>query len=207
MTAAAADFAALIEPVATRLLGEPNRKLSSKTELNSAAAARCRSISARACSSIMRRRGRWHARSDRARKGLDKAGCVQWLVEERLVQRRGPRAQAAHRRDLSLRWRRRRAPVRGRAVRAEGFASARLDPAKRGEWLWSTRGVRQVPYRLPELIEALSLGHLVVVEGERDADRLLAIGVPATRNAGGRANGSRSSAGLRRRQRRHHSRP
>lgn len=46
--------------------------------------------------------------------------------------------------------------------------------------------MRQVPYRLPELIEAVALGKTVfVVEGERDVDRLAALSVPATTNAGG----------------------
>jgi hypothetical protein len=59
-------------------------------------------------------------------------------------------------------------------------------PDAGGAWNWSIKGVRQVPYRLPELIEAASQGGLVfVVEGEKDADALAALGVVATCNAGG----------------------
>jgi len=49
-------------------------------------------------------------------------------------------------------------------------------------------GVRLVPYRLPELIEAVASNHVVfVVEGEKDADNLSAIGIAATTNPiGGR---------------------
>lgn len=48
---------------------------------------------------------------------------------------------------------------------------------------WSIKGIRIVPYRLPELIEDLAGGHVVVVvEGEKDVDRLREFGVPATCN-------------------------
>ena len=53
-------------------------------------------------------------------------------------------------------------------------------------WVWSVKGVRQVPFRLPELIEALTLEHrLFVVEGEKDVLTLARHGIPATCNAGG----------------------
>jgi hypothetical protein len=46
--------------------------------------------------------------------------------------------------------------------------------------------VRQVAYRLPDLIEAISCGHpLFIVEGEKDVENLRKLGVPATTNAGG----------------------
>jgi hypothetical protein len=59
------------------------------------------------------------------------------------------------------------------------------DKVKDG-WVWSVKGVRQVPYRLPELIEALAAERrIVVVEGEQDVDRLAKWNVVATCNAGG----------------------
>jgi hypothetical protein len=53
---------------------------------------------------------------------------------------------------------------------------------RRADGTWSMQGVERVPYRLPELLAAKGI---VVVEGEKDADRLAAIGIPATCNAGG----------------------
>lgn len=48
---------------------------------------------------------------------------------------------------------------------------------------WSIKGVRIVPYRLPELLADIALGHSVfVVEGEKDVDNLRRRGVPATCN-------------------------
>lgn len=52
-------------------------------------------------------------------------------------------------------------------------------------WVWRN-DVEQVPYRLPELLEAIADERTVfVVEGEKDVDNLWAMGVPATCNAGG----------------------
>lgn len=50
----------------------------------------------------------------------------------------------------------------------------------------SLGGIRRVPYRLPELIAARDRGETVyVVEGEKDADNLAALGYAATTNSGG----------------------
>lgn len=47
-------------------------------------------------------------------------------------------------------------------------------PARRREedgWRWGLEGVRRVPYKLPQLIEAVAEGKwIVIVEGEKDAD-------------------------------------
>lgn len=59
------------------------------------------------------------------------------------------------------------------------------DKIKHG-WVYAVRGIRHVPYRLPELMEAIANGHTVfVVEGEKDADNLAKQGVIATTNPGG----------------------
>ncbi len=58
-------------------------------------------------------------------------------------------------------------------------------PADGGGWNWSVKGVRQVPYRLPELVAAEATEPVFVVEGEKDVDRLAGLGVVATCNAGG----------------------
>jgi hypothetical protein len=61
----------------------------------------------------------------------------------------------------------------------KGFAQRRPDGG--GGWIWDLKNVRRVLYRLPELIEALSLEKSVfIVEGEKDVDALWALGVPAT---------------------------
>lgn len=59
-------------------------------------------------------------------------------------------------------------------------------PDGRGGWIWSTKGVRRVLYRLPEVIAAVPTGqNIYVVEGEKHADRLRKDGLVATTNAAG----------------------
>ena len=55
----------------------------------------------------------------------------------------------------------------------------------RGGWTWNTKGTRRVLYRLPELLVADPGAWVFVVEGEKDADNLAALGLVATCNAGG----------------------
>ena len=56
----------------------------------------------------------------------------------------------------------------------------------KGGWVWSTKGVRQVPYRLREVIEAIRNGRrFFIVEGEKDVESLRALGAIATCNIGG----------------------
>ena len=59
-------------------------------------------------------------------------------------------------------------------------------PDGRGGWEWRLDGVRRVLYRLPELLEAIAAERRIyLVEGEKDADRLWALGLAATTNVGG----------------------
>lgn len=59
-------------------------------------------------------------------------------------------------------------------------------PDGKGGWDWSTKGVRQVPYRLPELQESVAQGLIIfITEGEKAADKLIDLGIPATTNARG----------------------
>ncbi|HYH85832.1 MAG TPA: AAA family ATPase [Pyrinomonadaceae bacterium] len=52
-------------------------------------------------------------------------------------------------------------------------------------WVHKLDGVRRVPYRLPELLAADPEQLVFIVEGEKDADRLAALGLVATTKAGG----------------------
>ena len=91
-------------------------------------------------------------------------------------ERRLPRAHAETERrrqrpdrcDIRLCRRVRRVRLLGRALRAEAFHSA---PSRRERRVGipNLRGVTQVPYRLPELVEAISQEHVIlIVEGEKD---------------------------------------
>src|SRR5262245_36241089 len=59
-------------------------------------------------------------------------------------------------------------------------------PNGTGGWTWRLGKTRRVLYRLPEVRDAVADERLViVVEGEKDADNLLKLGLTATCNAGG----------------------
>jgi putative DNA primase/helicase len=59
-----------------------------------------------------------------------------------------------------------------------------FEASSRDGWVWNVEGVEKVPYRLPELL-ARPRDPVCVVEGEKDADALRALGWLATTNAGG----------------------
>lgn len=76
--------------------------------------------------------------------------------------------------------------ISGDGKPAKTYRQRRPDDSARDGWNWSTKGVQMVPYRLPELMAAIRAGETVfVVEGEKAADRLIAEGIPATTNARG----------------------
>jgi putative DNA primase/helicase len=70
-------------------------------------------------------------------------------------------------------------------VRLEPKSFRQRRPNGKDQWIWNVKDVTQVPYRLPDFIERDSV---VIVEGEKDADRIWFLGIPATCNAGGAGN-------------------
>ena len=74
-------------------------------------------------------------------------------------------------------------PARGRD---KTFTQRRRDPDNPRRWIYSLGDCPRPPYRLPEVRAAVDDGRLVfVVEGEKDADCLAALGFVATTNDGG----------------------
>lgn len=66
------------------------------------------------------------------------------------------------------------------------FRQRRPDPDKPGAWLWDTKGVRRVLYRLPAIRVAVASGlPIVLCEGEKDVHALVAHGFEATTMCGG----------------------
>lgn len=63
----------------------------------------------------------------------------------------------------------------------KGFSQRVPDAAQKGGYRWSIKGVRPLIYRLPQVIDAIAKGHTVfVVEGEKDAETMAALGAAAT---------------------------
>ena len=71
-------------------------------------------------------------------------------------------------------------------VRYEPKTFRQRRPDGPDRWHWSVKDARQVPYRLPELIEDIAQHHtIIIVEGEKDVNNLRQRGIAATCNAGG----------------------
>ena len=62
------------------------------------------------------------------------------------------------------------------------FRQCRPDPNEPGKWIHSVKGLPQIPYRLPELMQS---DYVIIVEGEKDADELTRFGLTATCNPQG----------------------
>ena len=66
------------------------------------------------------------------------------------------------------------------------FRQRQPDPAHPGQYLWHTQGINKPLYHLPYVAQAIAQHQPVyLVEGEKDADALHALGCVATTNAGG----------------------
>lgn len=69
-----------------------------------------------------------------------------------------------------------------RFSRLDGTKTFRLRrPDGQGGWIWSLGETQRVLYGLPALLQAIAAGRTIyIVEGEKDADRLLSLGLSAT---------------------------
>ena len=68
----------------------------------------------------------------------------------------------------------------------KAFRQRRPDPKTPGGWIWNLEGVEPVLYHLPQVLAAIQRGEpIYVVEGEKDAEALQALGLTATCNAMG----------------------
>ena len=71
-------------------------------------------------------------------------------------------------------------------VRLVGKKFSQRRPDGSGGVIWDLKGVRPVPFHLPELLEAIANGTTIfVTEGEKDVCTLAALGITATCNNGG----------------------
>jgi putative DNA primase/helicase len=70
-------------------------------------------------------------------------------------------------------------------VRLESKDFRQRRPNGTGSWIWKLGDARRVLYRLPELLAADRNETVWIVEGEKDADAVAALGLVATTNPGG----------------------
>jgi putative DNA primase/helicase len=63
------------------------------------------------------------------------------------------------------------------------FRQRRPDPANPGDYIWNLKGIEPVLYNLPTVLAAIQRGETIyLVEGEKDADTVQALGLTATTN-------------------------
>ncbi len=65
------------------------------------------------------------------------------------------------------------------------FRQRQPDPDKQGKWIWNLKGVKPVPYRLPQVLKSKASETIFVCEGEKDCDAVVKLGLQATCNSGG----------------------
>ena len=183
-----AEFAPIMGPLAKHLFGEPNRAFSSANEWR---------YGARGSLSIDLTAGRWFDHE------AGEGGGVLDLVERELKLSGPARLEWLKQHDFLYDTHEgnvglpqvRPSIVATYDYRDENnmllFQVVRFDPKdfrqRRLEgagWTWSVKGVRRVPYRLPELLEAEDRV-VFIVEGEKSVDWLRSLGIPATCSPGG----------------------
>lgn len=198
------DFGRYMRSVAIELLGEPNSRLSSKEELR---------FGANGSVAVDLKAGTYYNFEEEKGGGVldliawktggnPNGAAVEWLRSAGFdvgdeVTSRSSRSNET--------------PAKGKIVATYDYVDeageilfqvVRLEPktfrqrrkARQGDdpnkvkdgWVWSVKGVRQVPYRLPDLAEAIAMERpIFVVEGEKDVESLAGLGITATCNAMG----------------------
>ncbi len=184
------DFADLLEPVARRLLGEPNRKLSNDRELRFGANG---SLKANIAGP---KKGTWYSHEDQSgggvldliiqEKGGDRKAAVEWLQAEIGNAPTDTGSGKDLRIAMTYDYESPDGQLLYQVVRMQPKQFRQRRPDDNGGWHWNIKGVSPVPYRLPELIEDITQDRTVyIVEGEKDVDSLRDLTIPATCNSGG----------------------
>jgi hypothetical protein len=195
------DFPNLMESVALHLLGEPNRKLSNPQKLR---------WGNHGSMSVDPVKGTFYDHEVKKGGGVldliehilgcDRAAAMGWLQDNGFVSARRHVPGRESRQSAP-----RSAPTRSlktvaatydytdedgalqfQVVRYKPKEFRQRRPLENGQWAWNLDGVRRVLYRLPELIEAVAAGHIILIpEGEKDCDNVRSLGFAATNCAGG----------------------
>lgn len=177
--------------VAERLLGEPNARLSSQTEL------RFGSNGSLRVSIGGPNKGTWRNHEEQVGGGVldlvahqlggDRRAALDWLKAEFPDFAGAPEERAGKSKIVATYpYYDELGELLFEVVRMEPKTFRQRQPDGRGGWVWNLKGVRPVPYHLSEIGEAIALGKTVfIAEGEKDVDALWAAGIPATCNPAG----------------------
>ncbi|WP_259695913.1 toprim domain-containing protein [Pseudomonas frederiksbergensis] len=192
--AGSAWLKSMIGPVARYLLGEPNAAMSKPTEFR---------FGAHGSLSVDLEKGVWHSHEDGRGGGVldliawktgitSRAEQMGWLEQHGLKEKQpapcpeSPDVLPASRRmSACYDYTDEDGHVLYQVVRFEPKDFRQRHPDGNGGWVWSVKGVRQVPFHLPQLLGAPWDTPVFVVEGEKDVLRLESLGLVATCNTGG----------------------
>ncbi len=172
------------------LLGEPNRVLSTRSQL------RYGSRGSLAMEIAGNKMGEWYDHENKIgggildlvqwKTGLSDGEAAKWLTSQLglpIEVKCGP--QPRRRIVATYDYRDEAGELIFQVVRYKPKDFRQRRPDGNGGWDWHVKGVRQVPYRLFELRKGKTGAPLLIVEGEKDVDRLAGLGFVATCNAGG----------------------
>lgn len=186
--AIAEQLNAQIEEVAKRLLGEPNRALSTRAQLrfgrNGSVAVELDGNKRGQRFDHENKLGGGALDLVRRCTGLSGRAAAEWAATGFGVAAEQPLRPRRRRIAAAYDYRDETGVLLFQVVRYAPKTFRQRRPDGNGGWSWRVRGIRQVPYRLPELCAAGD-APVFVVEGEKDADRLASLGFVATCNAGG----------------------
>jgi putative DNA primase/helicase len=179
-----------IETIARALLGEPNRQLSTRQQLRFGSNGSVSvEITGPKC-------GQWYDHEAQqgggpwklltVKGGMANGAVVEWLRSKLGIEI--PYAsQGARDPVVTYDYRDERGDLLYQVCRFEPKDFRFRRPDGKGGWIWSIKGLRRVPYRLPDLLAAPADCLVFIVEGEKDTDRLASLGLVATCNPGGAA--------------------
>ena len=184
----ATEFAQIIGPLAQSFFGEPNREMSSAAELR---------YGSHGSFSVDLRNGTWYDHEVEEGGGvldlvtretkLEGAERLDWLKTHgflyETIQSNGaqqPRPSIIATYDYQDEG----GNLLFQVCRFEPKDFRQRRPDGNGGWVWSVKGIKAVPYRLPQVLENDDKV-ICIVEGEKAADRLWKLGIPASCSPGG----------------------
>lgn len=174
------DYRGLIGSVARALLGDENHKLSSPRDLR---------WGTNGSLSVDLDKDAWFDHETKESGGVlalvsrvtGREDGKRWLIENRFLAD-GPTSGSGA---IFYDYRDEAGELLFQVERRPGHKFLQRKPDGAGGWEYKVRGVRLVPYRLPELVAAPADEPVFIAEGEKDVDNLRALGLIATCNSGG----------------------
>ena len=180
------DASARIGDIARRILGEPNKAQSSRNQLRFGAHG---SVAVEVGGE---KAGTWFDHENtigggvrdliRIRCGIPEPEIDAWLTQEFGSL---PNDRKTGRRIVKTYDYRERGQLVYQVIRYKPKAFRQRRPGPDGLWIFDLKGVRRIPYRLDELRGSPREAPVYIVEGEKNADTLAALGLVATCNSEG----------------------